>query len=49
MHGSRVAIQGYLAHKKLYTPRTLLQAHAQGPSGVPGGWAFFYGRGTPAW
>ena len=46
--GSR--LQGYLAHKKLPPPRTLNvpQAYAYGPRGVLGGWAFSYGRATPA-
>ena len=34
---SRVALQGYLAHKKQPLPRTQQQAHAQGPEVVLGG------------
>ena len=30
------SLQGYLTNKKTHPPRTLLQAYAQGPWGVPG-------------
>ena len=40
-------LHGYLAHKKTNPPRTLPQAYAYGPSGVLGGWAVSYERGTP--
>jgi len=32
---------------KTHPPRTLLEAYAQVPRGVLGGWAFFYERGNP--
>ena len=34
-------MQGYLAHKKLHPPRTLLQDHAEGPRWVLGGVVVF--------
>ena len=40
-------VQGYLAHKKPPSRRTLQQAFAQGPMVILGGWAFSYERGTP--
>ena len=40
-------MQGYLAHERAHTPRTLPQAYAKGPRGVLKGWAFSYERGTP--
>ena len=39
-------VQGYLTYKR--PPRTLSYAYALGPRRVLGGWAFSYGRGTPA-
>jgi len=42
-----VRLQGYLAHKKTLTPKTLPWAYASGPRGVLGGYAFSYERGTP--
>jgi len=40
-------IQGYLAHKKLRTPRTLQQDYTWGPMAALGGGAVFHQRGTP--
>jgi hypothetical protein len=39
-------VQGYLAHKKPQTLKTLQLAYL-GPHGVPRAWAFSYERGTP--
>ena len=39
-------LQGYLAHKKTPPPMTLQWTYAQNPTGVLGGWAFSYERGT---
>ena len=39
--------QGYLAHKKLHTPRTVQQDYAWGPMAALGGRAVSYQRGTP--
>ena len=40
-------IQRYLTYKKTHPLRTLPQAYARGPRGVPARWAFSSGRGTP--
>ena len=37
------SLQGYLAHKKTPSPRTLQQASAYGPTVVRGGGAFSHG------
>jgi len=42
-----MALQGYLAHKKLPPPRTLQEAHTQGPAVVLLGGAVSCGRSTP--
>ena len=40
-------LQGYLAHKKTPSRRTLQYAYAYGPVVVLGGWVFYEERGTP--
>ena len=45
--GPTAGLQGYLAHKKPPSSRTLPQAFSQGPRVVSGGWVFSYQRGTP--
>jgi len=41
------SIQGYLAHKKTPSPRSLQLGYAFGPTAVLGGVAVSYERGTP--
>ena len=41
------ALQGYLAHKKPFPPRTILQAYAQGPIVFVGWGAVFHEWGNP--
>jgi len=42
-----MAVQGYLAHKKLRPPGTLLKDYAWGPMAILGEGAVSYERGTP--
>ena len=43
-----VYVQGYLAHKKSHSPRTLHEDYAYGHMVSLGGGAFSYERGAPA-